>query len=177
LTLVYTVKTGISPVPTSPRVKAVFLAALPRDLEGTIFEMGSGWGTLAFPLARRYRRCRVEAYELSPVPWLVSRVRHLASSLPNLTIRRANFHRASLADASAVVCYLYPGGMEKLRPKLEAELQPGTLVVSNTFAVPGWEPAVVHRAPDLYGSPVYVYRMPPREGHDGRIRTDGGPRC
>lgn len=159
-TVVYTFLTGISPVPTNRRVRATLLAALPDRIEGTIFELGSGWGTLAFPLARRYPSCPVEAYELSPAPWVFSRLRGLLTPAPNLTIHRSDFHRASLAHAALVVCYLYPGGMTRLRPKLEAELPAGALVVSNFFAVPGWKPMAVHRADDLEGSQVYVYRMP-----------------
>lgn len=170
--VVYTFLTGISPVPTNRRVRTTLLAALPDRLEGRIFELGSGWGTLAFPLARRYPDCPVEAYELSPAPWAFSRLRALLTPAPNLTIRRSDFHRASLTRAALVVCYLYPGGMSRLRPKLEAELPAGALVVSNFFAVPGWKPLAVHRADDLEGSPVYVYRVPvplvfpvPRDGN------------
>lgn len=159
-TVAYTFVTGISPVPTNRRVRATLLAALPARVEGTIFELGSGWGTLAFPLARRYPGFPVEAYELSPVPWAFSRLRAFLTPYPNLTIHRRNFHRASLSAAALVVCYLYPGGMDRLRPQLEAELPDGALVVSNFFAVPGWKPLRVHRADDLESNPVYVYRMP-----------------
>ncbi len=159
ITLVYTIRTGISPVPTSPRVRASLMATLPDELEGPVFELGSGWGTLAFPLARAYPQCPVEAYELSPVPWLVSLLRQLLTPCPNLTIHRQNFHRADLGQAALVVCYLYPGGMAGLRKKFESELSAGSFVVSNFFAVPGWTPAEVRRANDLYRSPVYVYRV------------------
>jgi hypothetical protein len=59
-------------------------------------------------------------------------------------------------------CYLYPGGMQKLKPKLERELSPGTLVISNTFSIPGWVPAEVFHGEDFFHSPVYVYKV--REG-------------
>ncbi|MEW6490786.1 MAG: SAM-dependent methyltransferase [Thermodesulfobacteriota bacterium] len=174
-TVVYTFLTGISPVPTNRRVRDTLLAALPDRLEGTIFELGSGWGTLAFPLARRYPGCPVAAYELSPAPWAFSLLRALLSPLPNLTIHRSDFHRVSLARAVLVVCYLYPGGMARLRPKLEAELPAGALVVSNFFAVPGWTPLAVHRAADLEGSPVYLYRMPAPPGPPSRPAGERGP--
>ncbi len=156
----YMLRTGIPPVPTSPRVRRAMFRQLPARLDGAVYELGAGWGTLAFPLARRYPDCPVIAYELSPVPWLFARLRQRVQPLANLTIRRADFHRARLGDAALVVCYLFPGGMAKLRPKLERELRPGALVVSNTFAVPGWRPVSAERADDLYASPVYVYRMP-----------------
>lgn len=155
---VYTVTTGIPPVPTSARVRAVMLRVLPPRIEGTIFELGSGWGTLAFPLARRYPECRVMAYEVSPLPWLVSRLRLALSPLPNLVLNRANFDTAPLGEASLVVCYLFPGAMAKLKTRFGNELATGTMVLSNTFAVPGWQPAVELAADDLYGSKVYLYR-------------------
>ena len=159
LVFAYTVITGASPVPTSPRVRQAMLASLPADLEGTIFELGSGWGTLAFPLARMYPGCRVVAYEISPVAWLFSRLRQSVERLPNLVIERRDFYKASLAEASLAVCYLHSDAMEKLRPKLESELAPGALVLCNSFRVPGWQPEVERTAADMYASKVYLYRI------------------
>ena len=140
LLFAYTLRTGISPVPTSPRVKAVILASLPPHMDGPVHELGAGWGTLAFALARRYPAQPVTAYELSPVPWLFLLARKALSRAPNLTIRRMDFRKADLRAAALVTCYLYPGGMARLRSKLEAELQPGAIVLSNCFAMPGWAP-------------------------------------
>ncbi|MDW7709169.1 MAG: class I SAM-dependent methyltransferase [Deferrisomatales bacterium] len=168
VTLAYTLRTGISPVPTSPRVRAALLASLPADLEGTVFELGSGWGGLAFALAHRYPSCPVRAYELSPLPWAVSRLRALFARTPNLRLLRADFHRAPLGTAVLVVCYLYPGGMARLRPKLAAELPAGALVVSHFFPVPGWKPLRVHRADDEAASRIFVYRLPAAGTDDTR---------
>jgi len=158
----HTLTTGISPVPTSPRVRAALLALLPPGLDGVIIEAGSGWGGLAFALAKRYPGARVHAFELSWVPWAVSRLRLAITPLANLTIKRGDFMGHSLTDARAVVCYLFPGGMEKLKAKFEAELASGALVASNTFAIRGWKAERVIQADDLYASPVYLYRMPPQ---------------
>ena len=64
----------------------------------------------------------------------------------------------SLDDAALIVCYLFPGGMRKLKPKLEM-LPTGTIVISNTFSISGWVPEQTFQAQDLYRSPVYVYRV------------------
>jgi hypothetical protein len=76
-----------------------------------------------------------------------------------LRFRRADLHHVPLTDAGAVVCYLQGGTMKKLGAKLAAELSPGTAVVAITFAIPGWIPAALVRAEDMYRSPVYVYRI------------------
>jgi hypothetical protein len=59
--------------------------------------------------------------------------------------------------------------MARLRPKLEAELAPGAVLVSHTFALPGWRPEAVVRAPDLHASPIYRYRWP------DAVRPSAGP--
>jgi hypothetical protein len=38
-----------------------------------------------------------------------------------------------------VTLYLLPESNGLLRPKLEKELRPGTLVVSHNYTIPGWE--------------------------------------
>ncbi len=159
VTVHYTLVTGISPVPTSRRARAAMLAAAGRPGDGVILELGSGWGTLAFPLARAFPDRTVVAYEISPVPWLFSLLRFALFPRPNLRIRRADFFEESLAGASLVVCYLMPRGMARLKAKFEAELGPEAVVVSNTFSVPGWRPAARRDADDLHGSTVYVYAV------------------
>lgn len=154
LIFAYTQRVGISPMPTLGRARRAMLDHVPADA-GTIYELGCGWGTLAVPLARLRPGARVIAYELSPVPWLVARLR--ASGVRNLEVRRGDFFKATLGDADAVVCYLFPRGMERLRPKFEAELRPGAVVISNTFQVPGWTPERTIEIGGIWPEPVYVY--------------------
>ncbi len=158
LLLGYTFYTGISPFPTSRGVKKLLLENLPDINTGSIFELGSGWGTLAFPVAGRYPSLPVNAYEISPVPWFYSRIRKLVNPRKNLTLYRKNFHKISLEDASLIICYLHPAGMEKLKEKFRSELKPGTIIMCNTFQIDGWEPVAVHEIDKLYDNIIYVYR-------------------
>ncbi len=161
----HTLRTGISPMPTSGRVRRQVLSLLPEDLEGTVLELGSGWGTLAFSLADRCPRARVVAYELSPVPYAFAWLRQRLAPRPNLRLVREDFFRASFSGASAVVCYLFPGAMTRLGPKLSEELAPGARILSHTFALRGWKPLRTLVVDDLYRTPVYLYEVPPREPH------------
>ncbi|MBD3393179.1 MAG: methyltransferase [Chitinivibrionales bacterium] len=131
------------------------------DINGDIVELGAGWGTLAFPLAKGFPHIRVTAVEISPVPFLFLQLRALVQKRANLEIVRRDILSVSLARAGLVTCYLYPDAMKKLKPKFENELQPGTVVVSNTFAVPGWEPSRVGELEDLYRTRIYEYRFSP----------------
>ncbi len=77
-----------------------------------------------------------------------------------MAFRYGDYHKTGLGGAALVVCYLPGPALEKLKPKLEAELKPGALVASNTFALRGWDPIDVRTAPDAHASPVYLYRVP-----------------
>jgi trans-aconitate methyltransferase len=159
LIVVYTAITGLMPVPTSRAARSAMLAALPPEVRGTIVELGSGWGGLTLVLAERYPESRVFGYELSPLPWLTSRLRQTLARQSNLVLRRQDFFQVALADVSLAICFLFPGGMEQLKAKLQAELAPGALVVSNTHPVPGWEPTRILRVEDQFATRIYLYRM------------------
>lgn len=159
LSVVYwSLRNGISPMPTSSKARRRLLSALPKDVSGTIYELGSGWGTLVFPLARHYPHCRVVGYETSWIPFWISKLRQFFMRLPNLELQRRDFYQMPLQDAGLVVCYLYPGAMRLLSVKLSEELKPGTWVISNTFSLPGWLASDVLEVGDLYYSKIYVYR-------------------
>jgi hypothetical protein len=155
----FTVRLGISPMPSSGKACRAIESIVKTGNPGSIaYELGSGWGGLARTIARAMPATRVCGFELSSIPcgWsmLVNRLRNY----PNLRIYRADFFGATLSDADTVICYLYTGAMARLKEKFERELRPGTMVISNTFAVPGWTPVQVVRLNDWYRTPVYVYR-------------------
>jgi hypothetical protein len=160
VSLAYCIVTGISPIPSTSTARDCMFACLPADLTGKVAELGAGWGSLAFPLAAQFPSVEVLAFEVSPVPWLFMLARYALVRPFNVTIRRRNFMRESLEGVSAVVCYLHSEALAKARAKLEAELAPGTLVISNTFDIPGWEPERVYRLDDSFCPEVYVYRVP-----------------
>lgn len=155
-----TITLGISPMPTGRKVKKEVLALVPEDLQGEVHELGAGWGTLAWAVARILPRAQVIAWERSPFPFLFCRLRLLVQPRPNLTLRFADFHHADLRQAKLVLAYLWTGAMTQLGPKFEAELSPGAIVLSHTFAWRGQEPEATRIASDLYRTPVYRYRIP-----------------
>jgi trans-aconitate methyltransferase len=158
--LVYTVLTGISPVPTTPAVKEKMLEVAPEHIDGLILDLGSGWGALTFAFARKYPHSRVIGYELSPLPLCFCYLRQCLRPLPNLTFQRGDYRNVPFDQAELVVCYLFIRGMRELRPKLEHELNAGSVVISNTFSVPGWAADQVWTAEDQYSTQVFVYEMP-----------------
>lgn len=150
---------GIPPMPTSPKVKTKLLRVLPPLEKGNIFEIGSGWGTLAFSLAKHFPMCSVHAYENSFFPYLFSTHCNKLKSLNNLYFHYQNFFFVSLKEADLIVCYLYPSAMKKLKKKLDNELSANCRILSHTFAIPGWKAEHIYEVNDLYHTKIYLYHF------------------
>lgn len=155
--VVYTIRTGVPPMPTSPGTRAALLRLLPGRIDGPIYELGSGWGGLAYAVARRYPDNEVIGIELSPIPWLYSQLWTRIRRRSNLRFRRTDFLGEPLADAGAVICYLMPSAVRRLGRKLGTELRPGTVVLSYTFAFDDWPPDAVVVEAESGPSPIYRY--------------------
>ena len=155
--LVGVVRTGISPMPSSRRAVQQVLQFVVPPRSGAIYELGAAWGSLAVPLARAFPDRRIIAYELSTIPWLFLWLRVRVCGPKNIEVVRRDFFRDDLGKAAVVVCYLFPGSMVRLSTKLRSELTPGTVVVSNTFALPGWVPEQMSQLKDLYRTKIYRF--------------------
>ncbi len=129
LTLAVQFYTGVPPFPSTRGEKEAVCHFLKG--EGSIYELGCGWGGLAVALAREFPERRVVGIELSPLPALVSWIRALF--IANLHVRWGNFFATDLTDAGGVVCYLMMGPMPRLADKLDSELKAKTPVVAVAF--------------------------------------------
>jgi trans-aconitate methyltransferase len=158
--VIWSIRNGISPMPSSRKARRCILLSVPKDIQGKIVDLGSGWGTLAIPLAQQLPHCQIVGYESSPIPFFVSECRRQLLQIENLYFYRKDFFEVTLNDAALVVCYLYPEAMRKLKIKFLRELKPETWIISNTFAIPGWEPMSIYQLSDLYRTNIYVYRVP-----------------
>ena len=150
--LYFYLRTGAPPVPSAADEAADVVASL-REAgieEGAkIYELGCGWGGLALRLASAFPAAQIIGLELSPLPALVARIRALG--INNLTVRRADFHHVSLADADALTCYLMIKPMPRLAATLDRQLRPGTPVVALTFWFRERTPQTTRRGPGVRG--------------------------
>ena len=159
--VLWTVLTGSPPTPTSPNVRRSMIAILPTHLTGAsvgrVYELGSGWGGISRALAAHFNSIPVIGIEISPLPFAASWVINFLSPKSNLKLSYGDFFDADLSDARLIVCYLSRDALIRLAPKLERELVPEALILSNSFGIPGWKTLDKSLAPDLYRSSVYLY--------------------
>jgi len=130
----------------------------------TVYDLGSGDGRLVIAAVRDFRARAAIGIEIDPA--LVAQSREHARRTgvgDRVTFLQQDFFRADLGPASVVTLYLTREVNLRLRPKLLAELRPGTRVVSFDFDMGDWEPRAVIRV-DVNGrtTPVYLWVVPER---------------
>ena len=155
----YTIRYGISPMPSSLAVRRELWLLLPELDSGEIYELGSGFGTLAIPLAKKYPNLKITGFEISPFPFWIAKIRATLLGLNNLCFKRANFLEADLSKPCLLVSYLYPEGMRRIAGKIETIEGRTQYFLSHTFALPGHQPCKQSIASDLYRSPIYLYDL------------------
>jgi hypothetical protein len=101
-------------------------------------DLGCGLGGLLGFLAGQRPEARFCGVESAPLPLLASWLR--LRGRPNCQVRRADLWQVELGEFGVVYCFLSPEPMAELWRKARAELRPGALFISNSFAVPGVAP-------------------------------------
>lgn len=168
--VLYSWKNGISPMPTSRVVRRAVIREVNRiPGYGDLIEAGSGWGTLSLDVVRHCPGKRLLGIENSLVPlwssrllaFLSIRLRRMLGQRQSLEGRlrflRGDIYSSSYEHADGVICYLFPGAMERLMDKFSKELPPGARVISVCFALPGKKPLRMITCRDALRTKVYVY--------------------
>lgn len=144
---------GYQPTPRRSVEAMLRLAEVgPND---TVYDLGAGTGAIVFRAARVYR-AHVLGVEVEPIRFLILKLRRAMGPFPDrVELRWGNFFALDFRPATVVTAFLWPGAMERLRPKFEAELPPGARVVSHCHEIVGWRAQAYDPETD-----VYLYRRP-----------------
>ncbi len=166
----FTLKTGVPTFPTMPGPRRKMIEVIQADMQEkgvanldpalpyTIVDLGSGSGQLSWHIAKALPQARVIGIELSPIPWLRSVLHQKLFGPANLTYLRRDFWSYDLGGADVVVTYLMEQLMERVKAKLQEDLKPGAMVISNKFTYNGWDPAATFHFPLPFNINLYVYR-------------------
>lgn len=148
-------------VPTPNDVVAKMLELAQVTAGDTVYDLGCGDGRIVIAAAQKYGARGVgvdidperinEARDNAQKAGVAGRVHFVLGDL----------FETDISAATVVTLYLLTELNIKLRPKLLADLRPGTRVVSHAFAMGEWKP---ERTADVSGNRVYLWRVPPRAG-------------
>lgn len=133
-------------------------ALLPHRGGVRVIDLGCGGGGLLRVLSTARPDGVYHGVELSPLPYLVARVRAWLST-GAFSVRWGDFWLCDLSRYDVVYAYLSPEPMERLWVKASREMRPGSLFVSKGFAVPGAEPSLTLATGERMDPVLYVWRM------------------
>ena len=104
-----------------------------------LIDLGAGDGRIV--IAAALRGARAHGVELQPQLVALARENAAAAGVADRArFLEGDIFAADLTGATVVTAYLFPEANLALRPKLLAELPPGTRVVSNAFDMGDWQP-------------------------------------
>lgn len=119
-----------------------------------VYDLGSGDGTLLITAAKEFG-ARSVGVEIDPFRvWYSRLISLLTGQSKKVKIMRKNFFDADIQDATIIFMYLIPKALAALRPKLLAELKPGTRVITFVYKI---NLPVIHE--DLKNE-IYLYQIP-----------------
>jgi ribosomal protein L11 methylase PrmA len=131
----------------------------PNDV---VYDLGSGDGRIVIMAAEKYG-AKAVGVELDEGRFKESSSRLLELGLEKRArIVRGNLFETDVRPASVVTLYLLPDVNQRLRPRLEKELRPGTRVVSHNYSMDSWkaEQEETVTSADGESHTVFLYVMP-----------------
>ena len=147
-------------VPTPPAVVDAMLELAQVKDGDVLYDLGSGDGRIPIAAARKHK-IRAVGIDIDPERIREARANAKAAGVTDrVTFRQEDLFKADFSDATVVTLYLLPALNEKLRPRLLAELKPGTRIVSHSFPMGDWEPEITE---EIQNSRIYLWTVPPRK--------------
>lgn len=142
------------------------LPAAQTGFSPRFIDLGSGLGGVLTHLARAQPDGHYSGVELAPLPWLWSWLRIRLGGYRNCKVYWGSIWDNSLGDGvcnlaqyDVVFAYLSPVPMEQLWHKARAEMRPGSVFISSSFAVPDHAPQITIQVDDLHDSKLLIWRM------------------
>jgi ribosomal protein L11 methylase PrmA len=135
----------------------------PRDV---VYDLGCGDGRIVITAAQKYG-ARGVGVDIDPARIFDAEENaRRAGVTDRVRFRLEDALKTDVSDATVVTLYMLSAINVKLRPILTRDLRPGARIVSHSFAMGDWEPAVVDTFRDAQGTSRTLYLWTA----DGRVR-------
>jgi precorrin-6B methylase 2 len=147
-------------VPTPEKVVASMLELAKVGPKDVVYDLGSGDGRIVIAAAKKHG-ARGVGIDIDPQRVKEARDNaRRAGVADRAEFREGDLFKADISEASVVTIYLLSSVNLHLRPKLLAELKPGTRIVSHAFDMGDWKPAATQK---VGSSTVYYWVVPERK--------------
>ena len=146
-------------VPTPDEVVEAMLRLADVGANDVVYDLGSGDGRIPITAARRFG-ARGVGIELDPeLVAQATRSAREAGVADRVRFVEGDIFESDISPATVVTLYLLTSINERLRPKLQKELRPGTRIVSHQFRMGDWNP---ERETVVDFRPLFLWRVPKR---------------
>ncbi len=144
-------------VPTPENVVAEMLKLANLHKGDVLYDLGSGDGRVVVTAAQKYG---IRGVGVDINPERISEARENAKKAgvtDRVTFREGDLFQADIHEATVVTMYLLPSVNLRLKPKLLAELKPGTRLISHDFDMGDWK---AEKEVKLEHHTIYFWRVP-----------------
>ena len=147
-------------VPTPMEVVEGMLKLAKVGKNDVVYDLGCGDGRIVVTAAKKYGATGI-GVDLNP-----ERIKEAnQNAKTNKVTSKVKFYKGNLFDfdfskASVLTLYLLPEVNLKLRPKILAEMKPGSRVVSHAFDMGDWKP---EKQIQIDGRTVYLWTVPAKK--------------
>jgi SAM-dependent methyltransferase len=144
--------------PSPPEVVEAMLRLADVRPGDVVYDLGCGDGRIVIAAAKR--GARGVGVDLDPERVLEARANARAAGVEDrVEIREGDLFETDVGDATVVMLFLQPDVNLRLRPRLLAQLRPGSRVVSHWHDMGDWTPSAKVR---VSGRNVYLWTVPDR---------------
>lgn len=145
--------------PTPQSIVRRMLVAARVGPDDIVYDLGSGDGRIPIAAVRDFG-ARGVGIDIDPRRIAESRANAIAAGVADrVTFRNQDLLVADFREATVVTLFLSSELNDKLKPRLLAELRPGTRVVSYHHAIAGWRPRRIVQVGDGH---IFLWIVPER---------------
>jgi precorrin-6B methylase 2 len=145
-------------VPTPPEVVAAMLKLANVTAKDVVYDLGCGDGIIVATAAKDFG-ARAVGIDIDPQRVKEANERIQKTGVTDkVKIMNADLFETDISPASVVTLYLLPSLNQKLIPKLNRELKPGSRIVSQSFDMGDEYPP--EKTVDVNGRMVYLWTVP-----------------
>lgn len=152
-----TFRTQVPFYPSGHATWQAVAAQLPANRPVNFIDIGSGMGGLLLQLASMRPDSKFTGIEIAPLPYCICWIRNAFSS-NKASIIRGDYVALDFSVFDVVFAYLSPAAMDALWRKAQAEMRPGSLLISYEFNCPGRLPDRKIQ-PKSLGPELYVWKF------------------